>query len=100
MARGKKIVVIRHAQSKAQTMTKSMRAKNVELLDAPLSQSGQRQALEAVAPRDIDLIVCSPLTRTIQTACLIFRGADFDHIPIIAHPDASEFAVNAGVSTC
>lgn len=98
MVRGKKIVVIRHAQSKAQTFTQSNRGNNLDLLDAPLSQMGQRQALEAVPPRDIDLIVCSPLTRTIQTACLVFRGTDFEHIPMIAHPDASEFAVKKAMA--
>ena len=62
------------------------------LRDPELSPFGQSQAastweiIEKIP--SIDLIVCSPLTRTLQTYLLLFHQRT--HIPLIIHPDLQE----------
>ena len=72
---------------------------NHQLHDPELSPVGQLQApstIERVEQiEQIDLVVCSPMTRTLQTYLNIFRGNDTIHhrlskIPLIIHPDAQE----------
>jgi broad specificity phosphatase PhoE len=68
---------------------------NYALVDPVLSPLGQSQAAGTIeALKDIpsiDLIVCSPLTRTLQTY-LLLTNADEDRrrIPLIIHPDLQE----------
>ena len=67
---------------------------NYQLLDPALSPHGQSQAagtIEALKtiPK-IDLIVCSPLTRTLQTYLLLSDADDRRDIPLILHPDLQE----------
>ena len=66
---------------------------NKENLDAPLTDNGLLQATNLsrkwLNKSDIDLILVSPLTRTLQTANGIF--ADKPNIPIVAIDDIKEF---------
>jgi len=68
-----------------------------EIVDPPLTTVGrdQAKALQGVA-KNIDLVVCSPLLRALQTAALAFPD-ERSSVPWIAHPDAREAS---GVNTC
>ncbi|CAF1129782.1 unnamed protein product [Adineta steineri] len=65
---------------------------NFKLPDPELSPVGQTQsnaAIEIIKKiPSIDLIVCSPLTRTLQTYLLVFN--DRRTVPLIIHPDLQE----------
>lgn len=65
---------------------------NYSLRDPELSPLGQTQANNAIKIIEnissIDLIVCSPLTRTLQTYLLVFHNQP--DIPLIIHPDLQE----------
>lgn len=66
-------------------------SRDEELFDAPLTDLGRRQA-EAINLGPMDLVVVSPLTRTLQTASLIFK----DHTgPILVHQDVRETFFNS-----
>jgi broad specificity phosphatase PhoE len=41
--------------------------------DPPLTTTGSRQAHEVQLPAEADLVVVSPMTRTIQTALIVFN---------------------------
>jgi len=60
--------------------------------DPELSPLGQNQANDAIENikniPSIDLIVCSPLIRTLQTYLLVFNHRQ--NIPLIIHPDLQE----------
>ena len=62
------------------------------LRDPGLSPLGHKQAIPAIERIEkipsIDLIVCSPLTRTLQTYLLTFDNRR--SIPLIIHPDLQE----------
>ena len=65
---------------------------NYSLRDPELSPLGQTQAKAAIERIDqipsIDLVVCSPLTRTLQTYLLVFHNRR--NLPLIIHPDLQE----------
>jgi len=71
------IYFIRHAQSKFNAAFEPD-APDPMIFDAPLSPLGEDQAIEArahIRALDITSIIVSPMTRTLQTATLIFEGA-------------------------
>ncbi|KAH9257808.1 hypothetical protein BASA81_003826 [Batrachochytrium salamandrivorans] len=83
----KEIVFIRHGQSRDRKTLQS-------LVDANLSDKGilQATALSNTLAQDLFLqgdflVVCSPLTRAIRTAALLFPH---DNVPILVHPGFAE----------
>lgn len=85
----KTIYYIRHFEA-----LHNVRPYNYQLADPVLSPLGQSQAVETIeALKDIasiDLIVCSPLTRTLQTYLLLTDDEQRRQIPLIIHPDLQE----------
>ncbi len=65
---------------------------NFSIHDAELSPLGQTQATTAIEIikniPSIDLIVCSPLTRALQTYLLVFDNQR--NLPLVIHPDLQE----------
>jgi broad specificity phosphatase PhoE len=65
---------------------------NYSIRDPELSPLGQTQALTAIESvkniSSIDLIVCSPLIRTLQTYLLVFNNRR--NLPLVIHPDLQE----------
>jgi broad specificity phosphatase PhoE len=80
------LLLVRHAESLANELTTESVAAGLgadvvrwrlDLLDCPITDIGRQQCLEAaVLFRDIkvDVVVVSPLYRTLQTCDLIFQG--------------------------
>ena len=76
----------------------NIRPYNYELVDPRLSPLGESQAAKTnellLTFPPIDLIVCSPLSRTLQTYLLtidhLVRSSKFAAIPLIIHPDLQE----------
>ena len=98
----KKIVLIRHAKSQAQNVSRGERKRSINLLDAKLSSHGEEEMRTlgfkvAKDPdlKNVDLICCSPLSRAIQTACSTFESAD---AKILLIPELAEFAVTKRMS--
>lgn len=86
---------MRHGESIAQGFPKGerWRVDNDILRDAPLAPSGEDQArklrgllVERGGPH-VELVVCSPLTRALQTAIIAFGDAG---VPILPHPGIRE----------
>jgi len=96
----KKIYLMRHAHSEAQDCKKMgiSRTDNA-LLDCHITKFGEFQAKTAWNGEDElpELIVVSPLTRSIQTALLAFEGFD---IPVICHPGLREMGGNKLPENC
>jgi hypothetical protein len=98
----KRVCVIRHAKSEAQSSSREERRKSLHLLDAKL-QSDQMllmkgfgaQVIEDEALNAVDIVLCSPLTRAIQTACLTFESLP---VKILLVPELTEFPVHGGMS--
>jgi hypothetical protein len=67
--------LIRHGQSIAQTVNREQRLRDTNLWDCGLSPWGIQQALAIVLPPTVRLIVSSPLTRAVTTACLAAQQA-------------------------
>ncbi|CAN0042125.1 unnamed protein product, partial [Phaeothamnion confervicola] len=86
------VYFIRHGQSLANTVWGEGNAKfDPSLRDSPLTEKGKSQARRlqnVVGGLDVQLIISSPLTRTLQTACLAFEN---ESTPIIAWPLVTEF---------
>ena len=65
---------------------------NYSIPDPELSPLGQTQASDVIDMikdiPSIDLIVCSPLSRTLQTYLLVFNNQR--NLPLIVHPDLQE----------
>ena len=76
----------------------NIRPYNYQLVDPRLSPLGESQAAKTnemlLTFPPVDLIVCSPLSRTLQTYLLtidhLVRSAKFAEIPLIIHPDLQE----------
>eukprot|EP00658_Telonema_sp_P-2_P007737 TRINITY_DN12878_c0_g1_i7.p1 TRINITY_DN12878_c0_g1~~TRINITY_DN12878_c0_g1_i7.p1 ORF type:complete len:367 (+),score=77.68 TRINITY_DN12878_c0_g1_i7:220-1320(+) len=88
----KKVLLIRHGESEAQAARKTGRSRySSAMRDCGLTRTGWRQAEQLnqllIASHECDLVVCSSLTRAIQTACLCTYGLD---APIISHPGVAE----------
>jgi broad specificity phosphatase PhoE len=83
---GEKLVIaLRHGRSLAQDAP-SARLWSPELADCGLSNAGWRQAEQlraTLAEDDLDLVVCAPLTKALQTALAAFKDLS---CPIIVHP--------------
>ncbi|CAF3783422.1 unnamed protein product [Rotaria sp. Silwood1] len=65
---------------------------NYHIPDPDLSPHGRTQAIATIENLkkipSIDLVVCSPLTRALQTYLLVFNNQH--HPPLIIHPDIQE----------
>jgi len=101
--KNKRIWLIRHGHAEHNKLfEEGKRAEGTKILDPTLTAKGFAQALE-FSPvlktalgnsrgKQAELIVCSPLRRTLQT-CTTMLG-DFmshnPHIPVILHPDIQE----------
>ena len=60
------------------------------MIDADLSERGLRQALELgqlTEAWDPELVVCSPLTRALKTALILFKKG-----PVVIHPGLAELS--------
>ena len=69
----KKVYLIRHTQSEANIASDLDNPKYY--YDAPITEYGKKQALNTnklLKNIDFDLMLCSPLTRTLETFSLIF----------------------------
>ena len=85
------VYLIRHGESVAQTFSNSKRARELSLRDCALTEKGEFQSI--VLPsvlgldryRQIDCVVCSPLTRAVKTSVLAFPSK-----PIIINYDLME----------
>ena len=66
------------------------------LADAPLTERGLEQARQGAATIAAwrvqpELIVCSPLTRALQTAALLYESALLRGTPLVVRPELREF---------
>lgn len=98
----KEVVLIRHGESIANRTRGSVRQHDLGLKDAKLSGEGQRQAEALQKHKDlsgIQVVICSPLSRALQTACIAFAHRE---VPIICVADATEFPRKSwvGVGAC
>ena len=101
----KTLFCIRHGHSLGQAANNKVRKTDPELLDAKLSPSGHGQALDLRRLVDeahitaeqfpdlarfatAELVVVSPLSRALQTACMVF--ARQPTIPMVCHPAVAE----------
>ena len=108
----KTILFIRHAQSTFNEVyqeTENYCPKDPWLIDAPLSNLGHLQSTQKqYLVRDFDTIICSPLTRCLQTTINLFRLTETDqvitapdpipHQPqprVIVHPLCREYQENS-----
>lgn len=69
------VYLIRHGQSKGQVALEHERRFNESLTDCGLTDVGKCQAADIASRMDItkiDLVLCSPLTRALQTALIAF----------------------------
>ncbi len=73
----KKIFFVRHGESEANVRGVAAGSE----MDSPLTENGRAQAHRAggdLKNKDIDLIVCSPMQRTMDTATLIAKEIGYD----------------------
>jgi len=71
------IYLIRHGQSEFNAAFKEDPSKDPMIFDAPLTKLGHtqaRQAREEIADLGIRRVICTPMTRAIQTALVMFDG--------------------------
>lgn len=79
----KTVFFVRHAESEANAA-----GLMAGMLDTPLSSKGKQQAKQAgkdLSNKSIELVVCSPLTRTRQTAEIIAKEIGYDPTKILAN---------------
>lgn len=74
----KLIYLIRHGESMGQRATRKARESDPSLIDCGLSPTGIQQAklLHETLNGAVDLVVCSPLTRALETALLVFSSVE------------------------
>eukprot|EP00730_Choanoeca_flexa_P004763 TRINITY_DN11795_c1_g3_i7.p3 TRINITY_DN11795_c1_g3~~TRINITY_DN11795_c1_g3_i7.p3 ORF type:complete len:171 (+),score=24.28 TRINITY_DN11795_c1_g3_i7:261-773(+) len=80
------VYLIRHGQSTANAAPSWEEAAKPEYRDASLTDLGKEQARalqDVVADWGVQTIYCSPMTRAMQTACLVFEK---ETAPLIAWP--------------
>jgi broad specificity phosphatase PhoE len=85
----KHIVCIRHGESLAQI---AANRRSPEYLDCQLSSRGLKQCKEFVKSQKLDppqLVLTSPLTRALQTTCLLFKTLSSD-VPIVCCAEICE----------
>eukprot|EP00808_Paulinella_micropora_P015602 g16471.t1 len=74
-----------------------------EVRDAPITDVGRKQALNLHFTHEdmlslVQMVVVSPLTRSVQTALAVFgRNVQSKAVPLIAHPDVTE---TRGLNLC
>lgn len=94
----KRVLLVRHGESAAQACGQRERSDPADpagIRDAALGPLGCVQAgalgdaLEALQMQPVELVVCSPLTRAVQTALLAFGDKG---LPLLAHPGLREYA--------
>lgn len=81
----KRVVFLRHGRSLAQDDPERGRW-DPELADCGLSSEGRRQAEQLrmrLAGEGVDLVVCAPLTKVLQTALIAFQDL---RCPVVVHP--------------
>lgn len=86
----KVVYFVRHGESMANARPFELRM-DVALRDAPLTDKGKMQARElqdAVKQWNVQVVIVSPLTRAMQTACLAFEK---ETTPLITWPLVTEF---------
>jgi len=92
----KHVVLVRHGESDGQTAkSRGLLRSHESLLDCGLTRKGWTQAYtlskswsqHSAEDAPIELVVCSSLTRAIQTACIATEGFD---CPIVSHPGCAE----------
>ncbi len=87
------IYLIRHAQSEFNAVYDADKPDPM-IFDAPLSKLGEHQAVQAktmLPELDISRLIVSPLTRTLQTAALMFGGA----LPVEINSTVREQVLNS-----
>jgi broad specificity phosphatase PhoE len=81
------VYLIRHGQSKGQVASEHDRRFDESLTDCGLTDLGKEQAANiANLLSEIDLVICSPLTRALQTALIAFP----EHSQIVCNYDLRE----------
>ncbi len=86
------VYLIRHGQSEFNAVARD--GIDPLIYDAPLTSLGQSQAdraREKIADLDIQHVICSPLTRAVQTALRIFK----DTVPITVEAGHREMVCNS-----
>eukprot|EP00947_MAST-08B_sp_MAST-8B-sp1_P001066 g1066.t1 len=92
---GADIVLIRHGQSRSNV--------GDDELDCALTSVGEAQAASWAnisTKWDVDVILCSPLQRTLQTASLALGKTDPASTPVLACPPARELYWSHGLIQC
>ena len=87
----KEVILVRHGESLANRTHGSVRQLDLGLKDAKLTNEGRRQAEALQKHNDlagVQVVICSPLSRALQTACIAFAHQD---VPIVCVADATEF---------
>mmetsp|Transcript_56398 Transcript_56398/g.150871 ORF Transcript_56398/g.150871 Transcript_56398/m.150871 type:complete len:438 (-) Transcript_56398:54-1367(-) len=87
----KRVILIRHGESVAQAVPRQERwnPNATFLRDAPLGEAGESQVLNlaSLPNTSVELVVCSPLTRALQTAIGVFGKLG---VRVIVHPNLRE----------
>lgn len=87
----KRVILIRHGESVAQAVPRQERwnPNATFLRDAPLGEAGESQVLNlaSLPNTSVELVVCSPLTRALQTAIGVFGELG---VRVIVHPNLRE----------
>jgi broad specificity phosphatase PhoE len=94
----KPVILIRHGQSTF-NLHYERTGEDPGHVDARLTPLGEQQALEAraaVAGDLVDLVICSPLTRALQTAHLIFGARDVPIHVTCHHRERLESSCDVG----
>jgi broad specificity phosphatase PhoE len=91
------VVLLRHGESASQRLPWEQRTTDSALVDVALSADGINQAhnIDTTKFPVPDLIVCSPLRRTLMTARLVWERIQQEHsvcVPVIANPDIQEYS--------
>ncbi|KAF8205493.1 phosphoglycerate mutase-like protein [Mycena galopus ATCC 62051] len=81
---GKKIHILRHGQAIHNVQ------RGYPFRDPPLTDEGLAEARAVCLGFQPDLIICSPMTRTIQTALAVFPDLLSQSIPVEIWPDMRE----------
>jgi len=102
----KEIFVIRHGQGEHNVLwEKGLLQQCFKILDPQLTKKGEEQAAalqnHPLLPPSTELIVCSPLRRTIETCCIALENMMKQNpIPVILHPDLQEIGAKNCNTAC
>lgn len=87
--RNYRISIIRHGHTEA-----NEKAQYIGVTDLPLSERGKRELEEKAAAREypkVEKVYTSPLLRCVQTAGILFKGADIAEVEGLREIDFGEF---------